>query len=281
MMHSIQIAARRLLPAITVCTVLALGTSAASARTLAEVKQLGAISVCLNPDALPYSSKKPETPGFQLELAREIANGLGVKLNVEWILPRRRANVVNCDMMIDSVNDREVHEGRLLLSRPYQTSGVALGLSKDAAPITDYHELQPDQKVGVMINSIASVVVGKAGKRTSPYAFQADMVEDLEKGEIYAIAVSAATMSYYIHQHPDSGLKLAFAFEGEPDLHWEVSIGLRKSDQALVDAINAVLDKLIADGTLSAIYQRYGVEHRLPKQKLSSSRGPTASEASR
>ena len=157
-----------MLPAIAVCAVLALGASAASARTLAEVKQLGAISVCLNPDALPYSSKKPETPGFQLELAREIAKGLGVQLNVEWILPRRRANVVNCDMMIDSVNDREVHEGRLLLSRPYQTSGVALGLSKDAAPITDYHELQPGQKVGVIINSIASVVVGKAGKSTSP-----------------------------------------------------------------------------------------------------------------
>ncbi len=264
MMLSIESAVRRLLAIGAACTLLAVAAVDASARTLAEVKALGAISVCLNPDALPHSSNKPETPGFQLELAREIAKGLGVKLNVEWILPRRRANVVNCDMMMDSVNNREIHEGRLLLSRPYQTSGVALGLSKDAAPITDYHELQRGQKVGVMINSIASVVVGKAGKTTSPYAFQADMVEDLEKGEVYAIAVSSATMSYYIRQHPDAGLKLAFAFDGEPDLHWEVSVGLRKSDQALVDAINAVLDQLIADGTLTAIYQRYGIEHRVP-----------------
>jgi ABC-type amino acid transport substrate-binding protein len=71
-------------------------------------------------------------------------------------------------------------------------------------------------------------------------------------------------MSYYIGQHPESGLKLAYAFDGEPDLHWEVSVGLRKSDHALVDAVNGVLDKLIADGTLTAIYQRYGVEHRVP-----------------
>ena len=265
MMHMIDIAARRLLPPIAVA-LLALGASPVSARTLAQIQQLGAISVCLNPDALPYSSNKPETPGFQLELAREIAKGLGVKLNVEWIVPRRRANVVNCDMLLDSANDKDIHEGRLLLSRPYQTSGVALGLSKNAVPITDYHELQPGQKVGVMINSIASVVVGKAGKSTSPYAFQADMLEDLEKGEVYAIAVSAAAMSYYIKQHPDSGLKLAFAFDGEPDLHWQVSVGLRKSDQALVDAINAVLEKLIADGTLAAIYARYGVELRVPTQ---------------
>ena len=71
-------------------------------------------------------------------------------------------------------------------------------------------------------------------------------------------------MSYYIRQHPDSGLRLAYAFDGEPGLDWEVSVGLRKSDQALVDAVNSVLDQLIADGTLTAIYQRYGVEHRVP-----------------
>jgi polar amino acid transport system substrate-binding protein len=245
-------------------TVLALIGMPAHARTLAEVKALGAISVCVNPDALPYSSNKPETPGFQLELAREIAGGLGLSLSVEWILPRRRANVVNCDMLLDSVNNPAMHEGRLLLSRPYQISGVALGLSRGAAPIGDYRELLPGQKVGVMVSSVASVVLGKAGKTTSPYAFQADLIADLEKGDLYAIAVSAASMSYYIRQHPDSGLQLAYAFDSEPDLRWEVSVGLRKSDRALVDAVNGVLDRVIADGTLTAIYQRYGVEHRVP-----------------
>jgi polar amino acid transport system substrate-binding protein len=47
-------------------------------------------------------------------------------------------------------------------------------------------------------------------------------------------------------------------------MSWEVSVGLRKSDRALVEAVNAVLDRIIADGTLTAIYQRYGVQHRPP-----------------
>ncbi len=263
MTQTISRALRRLL-AIGGCAALALMAAGAHARTLAEVKALGAISVCVNPDALPYSSNKPDAPGFQLDLAREIAKRLGVALNVEWILPRRRATVVNCDMLLDSVNNPEIQEGRVLLSRPYQTSGVALGLSRGAAPITDYHQLQPGQKVGVMVGSVASVVLGKAGKTTSPYAFQADMVADLEKGELYAIAVSAATMSYYIRQHPDAGLGLAYAFDGEPDLRWQVSVGLRKSDQAMVDAVNGVLDQLIAEGKLTAVYEHYGVEHRVP-----------------
>jgi polar amino acid transport system substrate-binding protein len=235
-----------------------------SARTLAEVKSLGVISMCANKDALPYASNKPETPGFQIEIGRAIAEGLGVPLTIEWILPRRRANVANCDMLLDNINDPEVNEGRMRLSRPYQKSGVALGLRKDAEDISDFSELKKGQKIGVMINSYVAMVLGKAGKSFSPYAFQSDMVEDLQKGELYGAAVSASTMSYYILQHPDSGLRLVNAFNNVPQLTWEVAVGLRKSDAAMVDAVNEILEKLIADGTLTRIYAKYGIEHRIP-----------------
>jgi polar amino acid transport system substrate-binding protein len=236
----------------------------AAARTLAEVKSLGAISMCANDNALPYASKDPAKPGFQIELGRAIAEGLGLPLNVEWIFPRRRANIVNCDLMFDNANDPKMYEGRLLLTHPYQKSGVALGFRADAEPITDFKELKKGQKIGVMINSIAAMVLGKAGKTFSPYAFQSDMLEDLQKGEIYGAAISSAMMSYEVFQHPDSGLRVVNAFDSEPMLAWEVSVGLRKSDQALLDAINGVLDKLLEDGTVTRIYAKYGVEHRKP-----------------
>lgn len=251
---------------------LALGALAATlvpagalqARTLAEVKSLGAISMCANAGALPWSSKLPETPGFQVEIGRQIAQGLGVPLSIEWIVPRRRANVVNCDMMLDSVNDPRVHEGRLLLSRPYQKSGMALVLRKDAPDLAAYRDLEKGQKIGVMVNSVASVVLGKARVTTSPYAFQDDMMADLEKGDLYGGAVSATWVDYYIHSHPDANLKVAYVFEGDKDLTWEVAIGLRKSDAALQKAVSEILDRIIADGTLTRIYEKYGVKHRVP-----------------
>jgi ABC-type amino acid transport substrate-binding protein len=248
------------------CAVLSLCASGnAAARTLAEVKSLGAISICSNGDALPYSSNKdPDRPGYQIEIARALAAGLGVSLNVDWIVPRRRANVVNCDMVLDSVNDPAVYEGRMLLSHPYQKSGLALGLRNDAEPISDFKELKKGQKIGVMVGSIAAMVLGKAGKSFSPYAFQSDMLEDLKKGEIYGTAISSATMSYQVFQHPEFGFRLVNAFDSEPLLAWEVSVGLRKSDPALVDAINETLDKLLADGSITRIYAKYGVEHRAP-----------------
>lgn len=251
------------LGALILAATLAFGGGAA-ARTLAEVKSLGAISMCANADALPWASNKPEAPGFQIELGRAVAAGLGVPLNIDWIVPRRRANTVNCDMMLDSVNDPEVNEGRMLLSRPYQKSGMALALGRDAAEISSFTELQKGQKIGVMVNSVASVVLGKAGVTTSPYAFQAEMIDDIVKGALYGGAVSSTWIDYYIHSHPDANLRAVYAFGDNKDLTWEVAIGLRKSDAALQSAINEVLDKLIADGTLTGIYAKYGVQHRLP-----------------
>ena len=81
------------------------------ARTLAEIKAKGAISLCANPDALPYASEKADPPGFQIELGRALAAGLGVSLEMQWILPRRRASLVNCDVLLDSINDPSIYEG--------------------------------------------------------------------------------------------------------------------------------------------------------------------------
>ena len=240
-------------------------TTSAIARTLEEVQALGAISMCANPDALPYSSNQPDAlPGVQVEIGRAIAAGLGVSLNVDWIVPRRRAKVVNCDMLFDRVNDPAVYEGRLLLSRPYHRSGIAIALGREAQPLTDYSQLQKGQKIGVMISSMASVVLGKAGKSTSPYAFESDMFEDLLKDDLYGIATSSTMISYYIASNPGKGLQIAYAFDSVPSLTWEVSIGLRNSNQLLLGQINTLLDRLLEDGTITRIYSKYGIEHRQP-----------------
>jgi ABC-type amino acid transport substrate-binding protein len=124
--------------------------------------------------------------------------------------------------------------------------------------------LKPGQKVGVMVGSLASVVLGKRGLSTVPYAFEPDMVEDVAAGALYACASSPATIAYYSHTHAGAPLNLVHAYDREPELSWTVSVGMRKADEALVAAINQALDALLEDGTITAIYARYGVEHRRP-----------------
>lgn len=238
--------------------------SSAQARTLAEIKAKGAISLCANPDALPFASEKADPPGFQIELGRAIAAGLGVSLEMQWILPRRRASLVNCDILLDSINDPSIYEGRLLLSHSYQRSGVALGVGPDGDGIHGFADLRKGQKVGVMINSVASVVLGKRGVSVSPYAFEQDMLDDLVKGDLFGVAASPATLAYYARQHPQAGVHVIHAYDDEPQLAWSVAVGMRKADEALVQAVNGVVDQLLSDGTVTRIYTGYGVEHRMP-----------------
>jgi polar amino acid transport system substrate-binding protein len=151
-----------------------------------------------------------------------------------------------------------------LLSHAYHRSGIALALARGVPAVSSYRDIGKDRKVGVMINSVASMALGKAGVFISPYAFESDLIADVANGELYGGAVSAAALSYYILRNPEAGLRLVYAFDDGADLAWRIAIGLRKSDQALVDAVNLVLDRMLADGTIRSIYAKYGVQHRTP-----------------
>jgi ABC-type amino acid transport substrate-binding protein len=235
----------------------------APARSLEEIRSLGEISMCANPDALPHASDKAETPGFQVEIGRALAEALGVKLHIDWIVPRMRAGLVNCDMLFDTIVDPATQRGPVRLSQPYQKSGVALALRGGGAA-QRFDDVPAGKRVGVMINSVASKLLNQRGLYTVPYAFETDMVEDLAKGELDACAVSPATIAYYIARHPDAGLRYVHAYDAEPELRWNLAVGLRHSDDALVEAVNQALGRFTREGTLARIYARYGVEYRQP-----------------
>ena len=237
----------------------------APARTLAEVRARNAISMCANPDALPHSSNRQDRPGFQIEIGRALAKELGLPLEIDWIIPHVRANLVNCDLLLDMIAAPGVDRGPVKLSHPYQKSGVALALRPGEESIRGFSDLTPGrERVGVMVNSVASVILGRRGLRTVPYSFESDMVDDLARGEIDACAVSPATIAWFVQVHPEAHLAYVHAYDAEPELAWNLAVGLRRSDEALVDAVNVALDRLIAGGTIERIYTGYGVPYRKP-----------------
>ena len=224
----------------------------------------GEISVCANPNALPYSSNKADAPGFQVEIARALAERLGVRLRVEWIIPRMRASTVDCDLLMDTISVPGVQPPSIKVSAPYYRGGVPLAFGRDQQPASTYRTLKPGTRVGVIMNSLASLVISKTEATMIPFGFEDDMLQSLARGEIAAAAASAASIGYFNLKHPDAGLKLVHAEDEEPELRWPVAIGMRRADDDLVQKVNAALAGLLADGTIAAIYQRYGVAHRKP-----------------
>jgi len=241
-----------------------LAAAPAHSRPYEEIRTQGEISVCANPNALPYASDRPDTPGFQIEIARAVAERLGVRLHVDWIVPRMRAATVDCDMLMDTIARPEIQGPAIKLSVPYQTGGVALAFAPGQPTAASYSELKAGTRVGVMMNSLASMIVSKTAVRMVPFGFEDDMTAAVSKGDVDAAAISPASIGYYNLKNPDRKITLVHAEDTEPELKWVVAVGLRRADAPLVEAVNSAVSALIADGTIARIYAKYGVEYRRP-----------------
>jgi polar amino acid transport system substrate-binding protein len=57
-------------------------------------------------------------------------------------------------------------------------------------------------------------------------------------------------------------VRFVHAYDSEPELRWNLAVGLRRADAPFREAIDAAIDRLVADGTVEKIYTHYGVEYR-------------------
>ena len=204
-------------------------------------------------------------PGFD-ELGEALASRLGVKLEVGWVVFPNQIGRVDCDIVLDAIVDQaSASERHVKLSRPYLVSGVAIALRPGVSGVADYADLKKGQRVGAIVGSAASVTLGQKGLPTIPFTFEDEMIEAVGKGELDAALATPASIGYYNLMHKDAAVTLVRAYENQPELRWEIAVGMRKSDDALVAKINEAIDRLLADGTVSRIYASYGIEASLPK----------------
>ena len=244
---------------------LALGCAAADARSLETIIERGALTLCANPNALPFASKTGPVPGFQIELGEHIAQELGVKLTREWVVSAIQYRRADCDFVLDTIARKDAPpEGGVKVTRPYHRSGVVLAVRADSHA-TSLASLGSDQRVGVPVGSLVSMMLDKGGTVTSPFVFEDEIVAALANREIEAAAVTPGTVGWFNQQHADTPLRLIPAFDNDKDLNWNIAAGLFRPDDRLRARVDAAIEKLLADGTIAKIYARYGIELRPPQ----------------
>jgi polar amino acid transport system substrate-binding protein len=244
---------------------LLLGHAAAEARPLDIILERGALTLCANSNALPYASKSGPVPGFQVELGEKISEQLGVRLVREWVTNAFQYRRADCDLVLDSIARKDTEPaGGVKLSRPYHRSGVVLAVRGDS-PVSSLVGLGRDQRVGVPTGSLVSMKLDKSGVVISPFVFEDDIVAALANREIEAAAVTPVAVGWFNRQHADTPLRLIPAFDNDPDFQWNVAVGLIRPDDQLRQRVDAAVEALLADGTIAAIYARYGIELRPPQ----------------
>lgn len=237
----------------------------AEARSLDAIRARGVLGVCAHPNALPFSSKIGDPPGFQLELARAIAGKLGVAMEPDWVVTAFQIRAANCDILLDAIDDREAQsESHLATSQPYYRTGAALVVPA-GSKIASFADLGPATKVGVLGGSFAAMVLGRRHVGLSAFGFEDDALEGLANHEVDAVMVTPASAGYYNLKHPDHPVRIIGLDETDPGLAWNVSVGMVKPDDALRAAIDNALKNLEADGTIAKIYSRYGITLAAPR----------------
>ncbi len=104
------------------------------------------------------------------------------------------------------------------VTRPYHRSGVVLAVRSDSKA-SSLANLDPYQRVGVQVGSLASMTLAKGGAVTSPFVFEDDIVAALSNREIEAAAVTPMTVGWFNLQHADKPLRLIPTFDNDLDLN--------------------------------------------------------------
>ena len=178
----------------------------------------------------------------------------------------------DCDVLMGVVAsapsyDREGLTGPLTthlplrFSRPYADSGVVLVISPRSS-VRRLEDLR-GQKIGVMVGTVEHEWLAKHGFPDSVFASQEDIIAAVEAGEIEVGAINPVNVGWYRHEHSSTAV-MTQGYDTEPALHWSVSAGLRRADDALLAAVDAAVARVVEQRIPAQIYAKYGITYVPP-----------------
>lgn len=216
----------------------------------------GKLTVATSPDFAPYEfyaigdDGKPYLAGFDMSLAQYIADELGLELEVipmdfdGTIMELSNGNV---DMSLAGYSITEERKEVMDFSIVYYGGAQSLVTSKAYADkIKDLESANnPEYTVEAQVGSIQADLM----KENTPNADCVEMVKvtdivaELVNGKAQAAFIETAVAESYMKNYPDLVIVCDVPFDSEGS-----AAGIMKGNQALVDGVNAAIEKCIASG---------------------------------
>ena len=251
----------RKLTALLLACFLLLSLSAALADDLlAAVMQRGKITIATEGTWAPWTFHdfdSDELTGFDVEVARAIAKQMGVEADLvecPWSGIFQGIDNGMYDIAANGVEITDERSEKYDFSMPYAYLHTVLIVRGDNDDIHSFEDLAGKKTV----NSAGSTYAAMA----EAYGAEAAVVDDLARTlESVLLGVADATLDAedsfgdYMKQHPDANLKVvARSEEGSP-----VAIPVRKGAESagFLAALDGAIQQLRADGTLTAISEKY------------------------
>ncbi|MDD7362877.1 MAG: amino acid ABC transporter substrate-binding protein [Peptoniphilus sp.] len=208
-----------------------------------------------------FRDDKGELVGFDVDLSQAAADKMGIKLEcqpIDWTMKETELETGNIDMIWNGYSITPEREKKLLLSDPYMDNRQIIVTMKDS-PVESKKDLE-GKRITVQGESSALEAVNKdeafvktLAEPPVEYATNTECFKDIEAKRCDAVVVDEVLARYYMKQNGEDNYKVLEDNFGEE----QFAVGMRKDDQALMDALNKALKELKDDGTYDKIYQKY------------------------
>ena len=265
MKHTKIIAAAILIFSLCLCGLAGCGgkknneTAGQTGDLLANIKDAGVITIAMEGTWAPwtYHDETDALVGYDVEVGRMIAEKLGVEaqfIEGEWDGLLAGLEAGRYDMMINGVDITPERQQKYDFSTPYAYNRTAVIVRADDDSIRTMEDLNGKHTANT-ISSTYAEVAEKYGAEVTGVDDLNQTMELLISGRIDATLNAEVTFYDYMKAHPDANIKIA-AIDPEETA---VAIPLRKGEESasLLAAVDQALAELAADGTLTALSEKY------------------------
>ncbi len=210
----------------------------------------GALTVCTNPPYEPFEYEEDgEIVGLDMDIVAEVAKDLGVELSVkttpfEGIQSGADLDTGNCDVVASGITITPEREAKIDFSEPYFDADQGL-LVPEGSDLSDVESLA-GKRIGVQQATTGETWAQDNGLETVQFEDLGLQIQALKTGQIDAVVNDIAVLGPY----GTDGFEVATTFPtGE-----QYGLGVKKGSTALLDSVNATLDRIREDGTYDTIY---------------------------
>ena len=235
--------------------------------TVESVQSAGKLVIGTSPDFPPFEFLDADgnVVGIEIEIMQLICQELGVELEIKQmdfdsVLPGVQTGKFNVGVSGISVTPER--EKNTLFTVPYCLAAQAIVVTSDS-PITCKADLE-GKTVSVQTGTTAEEFCMSNGYTVKAFAANADAETALTVGKVDAWVIddltAAEMVAAYNEDHPDAPLViLDEAMTTEP---YAFAFAIGGDD--LVERINEILNQLLADGTIAAIFEKYDAPYTAP-----------------
>lgn len=201
--------------------------------------------------------------GIEADLGRLLAERLGATVKFVYYPFNKIDDALlagRVDMIMAGMTITDLRRVRMEFSDPYIVVGQ-MALTR----IENVHKFNSDVKIR-SANATVGVVAGSIGEqlvetyfinaRRSTYKTPSDAVQELKNHRLDFVLYDAPSVWWYAAQN-DSVLSVAGPLLTQEEIGW----AMRRESPYLREAVNAALKEWAADGTLDAVFHRWGIPY--------------------